>query len=88
MLKLDTPDHDDGLQRMEATSMNDPKTQVDPEALWDVKATARFLRVSKSWAYKAAERGELPAIRIGSLLRFQPAAVRAYVTGLATKGRA
>jgi excisionase family DNA binding protein len=60
--------------------MNDPNIVLDPEPLWDVKVTARFLRTSKSWTYKAAERGDLPAVRLGGMLRFQPAAVRAYVS--------
>src|SRR4051794_8472710 len=35
------------------------------EALWDVRDVARFLKASVSWVYKAAERGELPCIRVG-----------------------
>ena len=68
--------------------MNDSKIVLDPQPLWDVKATARFLRTSKSWTYKAAERGDLPAVRLGGMLRFRPEDVRDYVAALATKERA
>ena len=32
---------------------------------------ARFLSVSRSWVYRAAEHGEIPAYRIGGLVRFR-----------------
>jgi excisionase family DNA binding protein len=47
------------------------------QTLWDVRDVARFLKASVSWVYKAAERGDLPCIRIGGLLRFDAGAVRA-----------
>ena len=50
-----------------------------PENLWTVSDVAKFLRASKSWVYKAAERGELPCIRLGAMLRFDPQAIRAMV---------
>jgi excisionase family DNA binding protein len=40
---------------------------------------ARYLKVSRSWVYHRAEAGLLPYLRVGALLRFEPAAVRAYV---------
>lgn len=49
------------------------------DSLWDVKDIARVLKASTSWVYKAAERGELPCIRIGAMLRFEPAAIRAWL---------
>jgi excisionase family DNA binding protein len=49
--------------------------------LWDVRDVARFLKASVSWVYKAAERGDLPCIRIGGLLRFDAGAVRAFAVG-------
>ena len=38
--------------------------------LWDVRDVAQYLKASVSWVYKAAERRELPCIRVGGLLRF------------------
>lgn len=55
------------------------------EPLWDVKDVARYLRASRSWTYKAAERNVIPSVRIGSLLRFEPKAIREFVAGLARK---
>ncbi len=49
------------------------------ESLWDVKQTASFFRASKSWVYKQHEKGSLPAIRLGGLLRFRPEDVRSYL---------
>jgi excisionase family DNA binding protein len=49
--------------------------------LWDVRDVAQYLKASVSWVYKAAERRELPCMRVGGLLRFDPAAVRAFALG-------
>ena len=51
------------------------------ERLWKVADAARFLSVSKSFVYKAAEDGTMPCIRLGAALRFEPAAVRAFAAG-------
>jgi excisionase family DNA binding protein len=48
------------------------------EALWTVEEVRAYLRVSRSWVYGAAARGELPSLRIGGLLRFAPDTVRAW----------
>jgi excisionase family DNA binding protein len=64
------------------------KTQ-DPssEPLWGVMDVARYLRASKSWVYKAAEKGELPDVRIGRLLRFRPQVIRSYVVARGKRRR-
>ncbi|OLD47072.1 MAG: hypothetical protein AUI48_05410 [Chloroflexi bacterium 13_1_40CM_2_68_14] len=54
--------------------------------LWDVRDVAGYLKASVSWVYKAAERGELPCIRVGGLLRFDPRAVRAWAAGPSESG--
>jgi len=41
---------------------------------------AKALKVSRSWVYARADSGELPSLRVGGLLRFDPAAVRRFVT--------
>lgn len=51
------------------------------EPLWGVMDVARYLRTSRSWTYKAVERGELPVVRIGRLVRFRPEDIRAFVAG-------
>jgi excisionase family DNA binding protein len=51
----------------------------DEDGLCDVKDVARLLKASVSWVYKAAEKGSLPCIRIGAMLRFEPAAIRTWL---------
>src|SRR5579863_6584256 len=53
----------------------------DPDALWTVADVAAFLRVSRSWVYHRAEAAELPVLRIGGLLRFDPSRIKAYARG-------
>jgi len=56
-----------------------PALPPDDE-LWDVHATARFLKRSLSWVYHRAEDGTLPVRRLGGWgLRFIPSEVRAWV---------
>jgi len=66
----------------------DDKSAGPGEALWDVKDVARYLRASRSWTYKAAEKGLIPSIRVGALLRFSPSAIREHVAALGERGRA
>lgn len=51
------------------------------DALWDTKDVANYLKVSRSWVYHRAEAGLLPCVRVGGLLRFDPAAIRAAARG-------
>ena len=48
------------------------------ETLWDVKDVAAHLKCSESWVYKHAEKGTLPSVRYGGLLRFHPQAIRLH----------
>ncbi len=49
------------------------------EGLWDATDVSRFLKMSKSWVYHASERGELPYVRLGASLRFDPSSIRAWL---------
>ena len=54
---------------------------VNPEVentLWTATDVARYLKVSRSWVYHRAEAGLLPYLRIGGLIRFEPAIIRQY----------
>jgi excisionase family DNA binding protein len=53
----------------------------EERALWDAQDVARYLKVSRSWVYHRAEGGELPCLRIGGLLRFDPKAIHAFARG-------
>lgn len=48
------------------------------ESLWTAKDVAKFLRASRSWVYQRAESGELPSLRIGGMLRFEPESIVAF----------
>ena len=57
-----------------------PPALPPDDELWDVHATARFLKRSLSWVYHRAEDGTLPVRRLGGWgLRFIPSEVRAWV---------
>lgn len=57
------------------------------ERLMTVKEVAELLRKSASWVYKAAERGEVPALKIGANLRFDPDQLREWLAALAFESR-
>ena len=54
-------------------------TTTADEPLIDAVAAAKLMNVSRSLIYKWAELGWIPCVRLGSALRFRPAAVRAFI---------
>jgi excisionase family DNA binding protein len=56
--------------------------QVEP--LWTAADVARFLNCSRKSVYRGADSGEIPCVRFGGLLRFDPAVIRARVRGEAS----
>ena len=61
---------------------NAKDTPAEPaDELWDANDAARYLKVSHSWVYQRAESGLLPCLRVGGLVRFDPATVRAFARG-------
>jgi excisionase family DNA binding protein len=54
--------------------------------LWDATDVARYLKVSRSWVYHRAEAGELPCLKVGGLLRFDPQAIHAFARGIPAHG--
>jgi|GEM_PF-998101 len=65
-------------------AMND---MDEEEGLWDANDVARFLKTSRSWVYQRAQAGQLPCLKIGGLLRFEPAAIRSFIKGQGANGR-
>lgn len=59
----------------------DSETQMGNsfDRLINVKELMRLLGVSRSWVYDAAARGIIPSIRVGSMLRFDMSAIRAWL---------
>ena len=63
---------------------SDDETKDEPtgqilEPLWDANQAAKFMGVSRSWIYQRVEAGLLPHIRVGSLVRFEPEALRKFL---------
>jgi len=56
------------------------------EQLWNVQDVAGYLKVSRSWVYHHAESGEVPCLKIGGLVRFDPQAIHAFARGESTHG--
>jgi len=55
--------------------------QHTTESLWDAEDAARYLKASRSMIYKLGQTGDLPSLRVGACLRFDPAVVRAFAHG-------
>lgn len=53
----------------------------DVEPLWTANEVAGYCRVSVSMVYKLSQSGELPCLKIGACLRFDPATVRRFAHG-------
>lgn len=64
----------------------DVEAEPSDTRLWDAQDVARYLKVSRSWVYHRAESGELPCLKIGGLLRFDPQAIHAFARGVPTYG--
>ncbi len=52
---------------------------VLPAALLDVPAVAEILNRPASWVYQQVEAGQLPVIRVGRFLRFDPVEIAAWL---------
>jgi excisionase family DNA binding protein len=46
--------------------------------LWTTVDVARYLKTSRSWVYQATVSGRLPSVRVGHLLRFDAAKIKAW----------
>ena len=60
------------------------------EPLWTTTEAAEYLGLHPQTIYKKAKTGDIPSIRVLNGLRFEPAAIRAWVAAQqpATKGAA
>jgi hypothetical protein len=47
------------------------------ETLWTAEDVSSYLKVRRSVVYKLGQAVDLPCLRVGACLRFDPAAVRA-----------
>jgi excisionase family DNA binding protein len=69
--------------------MGDKTTIGAPEeTLWTAIQVAHYLNVSRSWVYRETAAGRLPCVRILSLVRYDPAEIKAFrERGKRTPGR-
>ena len=56
-------------------------TALREDRLWDPLDVARFLGISRNSVYAQVDAGALPCVRIGGLLKFDPAKIRAIGRG-------
>lgn len=57
------------------------------ERYWNVKDFARVFGVSRTWVYDQVALGRIPHNRMGGLIRFNPAAIRAWMKAQAVEPR-
>jgi excisionase family DNA binding protein len=61
--------------------VNDATARPTLEPLLTAPQVAELLSASESLVYALRRAGKLRAVRVGTLLRFRPADVRAYIDG-------
>ena len=64
---------------MESLELEGMIKKMEKEDLITVKELCKMLKVSKSWATRAAQQGFLPCYRFGNLLRFKWCDVQDFV---------
>lgn len=66
---------------LEPTRKKPEPLPLTDDRMWTPDDVVRFLGVSKSMVYKLDQTGQLPSIRIGACVRFDPRVVRAFARG-------
>ncbi|TMA87760.1 MAG: helix-turn-helix domain-containing protein [Deltaproteobacteria bacterium] len=54
-------------------------SEIAAEPLWTVREAAAFVRLGRNTVYEWAASGKLPSLRLGSRIRFLPAALRRWL---------
>ncbi len=62
------------------------KDTPSTDTLWTVPDVAAYLRMSRKHVYRLVELGELPHIKIGRCVRFDPADIATWLDGLRLDG--
>jgi excisionase family DNA binding protein len=50
-----------------------------PETLMRIPQVAQYLNISQSMAYRLVQNGDLPAVRVNSMVRVRPADLQAFI---------
>ena len=61
---------------------------LSDDRLWGAADVAHYLGTSRTWVYSQASKGALPSLKLGTLLRFEPSAVREWARAQARPGGA
>ncbi len=75
-------EHIDGLSLDVGASVDRASTQAN-EALWTVEDVAGYLKLQPETIRCMARRGELPAIKLGKVWRFQKSAIHEMLARMA-----
>lgn len=60
------------------STVTDGPDERQNDALWDVGDVAAYLKVSRSTVRRRVEALDIPFIRLGGLIRFEPDAIREW----------
>jgi excisionase family DNA binding protein len=56
-----------------------PSPEPLPEQLWQVGDLAKYFRKSRHAIYKMVERRQLPFVKVGQAVRFNPPVIREWI---------
>ncbi len=79
MVKTDNP-MENYLSKTNHPGQSDPDSSNDP--LWTVEDVAAYLKLQPETIRSMARRGELPALKIGKVWRFQQHAIHEMLVNL------
>jgi excisionase family DNA binding protein len=65
--------------RWQALSSQARQGRSNMEALLTIEEVAAYLKVSKETVYKMAQRGEVPALKVGTQWRFERSAIEEWL---------
>jgi excisionase family DNA binding protein len=69
------------------TPENSKGTVAQSWELWTWREVAQALKFSRSWVCKKVETGELPSLRLGGELRFDPEVIRRWALTADQRGK-
>lgn len=52
--------------------------KLNDDTLWTADDVATWAKVSRSWVYQRSASGELPCLKVGGLLRFDPIEIKRF----------
>ena len=59
--------------------MSETTKQTERPRLWKAREAAEFLAISERHLWSMTQRGEIPCVRLGECVRYDPADLRAMI---------